>query len=309
MRLQTRLDEASDALDDAGDGNLEALRREGARLVADRDADLDRIARNLRAAEPRLRGPARAARPPRVGGDPRGAALAECSLSRSRRICAPRGARPASRHTGRAAAPASAGPRGRVRITFIAIPGSPGDSKPNATRPSVVLGLQFLVAPGRAARRGSGPVSPRQVRTAEAERSAARRACAAASSHSEAAMPELSERRTSSSCGPPVRTDRGRRRPHLREPRRRHEAGHPRGDRRSSPTGSRRARTSQPARPELGADRQHDLRAQRDLRVARRVDEHWRQATESWQDLPAFMDWSVRCGAATPHTEASSRAW
>ena len=47
VRLQTRLDEASDALDDAGDGNLEALRREGARLVADRDADLDRIARTL----------------------------------------------------------------------------------------------------------------------------------------------------------------------------------------------------------------------------------------------------------------------
>jgi patatin-like phospholipase/acyl hydrolase len=47
VRVQTRLDEASDALDDAGDRNLEALRREGARLVADRDADLDRIARTL----------------------------------------------------------------------------------------------------------------------------------------------------------------------------------------------------------------------------------------------------------------------
>ena len=47
MRLQTRLDEASDALDDAGDRNLEALRREGARLVEERSADLDRIARTL----------------------------------------------------------------------------------------------------------------------------------------------------------------------------------------------------------------------------------------------------------------------
>ncbi len=43
VRLQTRLDEASDALDDAGDRNLEALRREGARLVEERSADLDRI--------------------------------------------------------------------------------------------------------------------------------------------------------------------------------------------------------------------------------------------------------------------------
>ena len=47
VRVQTRLDEASDALDDAGDRNLEALRREGARLVAEREADLDRIARAL----------------------------------------------------------------------------------------------------------------------------------------------------------------------------------------------------------------------------------------------------------------------
>jgi patatin-like phospholipase/acyl hydrolase len=47
VRLQTRLEEASDALDDAGDRNLEALRREGARLVAERSADLDRIAAAL----------------------------------------------------------------------------------------------------------------------------------------------------------------------------------------------------------------------------------------------------------------------
>ena len=44
MRLQTRLDEASDDLDDAGDRNLEALRREGNRLVEERAADLDRVA-------------------------------------------------------------------------------------------------------------------------------------------------------------------------------------------------------------------------------------------------------------------------
>jgi patatin-like phospholipase/acyl hydrolase len=47
VRLQTRLDEASDALDDAGNRNLEALRREGARLIEARSADLDRIAAAL----------------------------------------------------------------------------------------------------------------------------------------------------------------------------------------------------------------------------------------------------------------------
>ena len=47
VRLQTRLEEASDALDDASDRNLEALRREGARLVATRSADLDRTAQAL----------------------------------------------------------------------------------------------------------------------------------------------------------------------------------------------------------------------------------------------------------------------
>jgi predicted acylesterase/phospholipase RssA len=44
VRLQTRLDEAADDLDDAGDRNLEALRRTGARLVEERSDDLDRIA-------------------------------------------------------------------------------------------------------------------------------------------------------------------------------------------------------------------------------------------------------------------------
>jgi patatin-like phospholipase/acyl hydrolase len=47
VRLQTRLVDASDALDDAGDRNLEALRREGARLVEERSGDLDRIAAAL----------------------------------------------------------------------------------------------------------------------------------------------------------------------------------------------------------------------------------------------------------------------
>jgi len=47
VRLQTRLTEASDDLDDAGDRNLEALRREGARLVEEHAADLDRVARLL----------------------------------------------------------------------------------------------------------------------------------------------------------------------------------------------------------------------------------------------------------------------
>jgi predicted acylesterase/phospholipase RssA len=43
IRLQTRLDEASDALDDASPENLAALRREAERLIADRDADIDRL--------------------------------------------------------------------------------------------------------------------------------------------------------------------------------------------------------------------------------------------------------------------------
>ena len=47
MRLQIRLEEASDALDDAGDRNLEALRREGSRLVETRAADIERIAAAL----------------------------------------------------------------------------------------------------------------------------------------------------------------------------------------------------------------------------------------------------------------------
>ena len=52
IRLQTRLDQASDALDDAGDRNLEALRREGARLIEERSADIDRIAAALAPAAP-----------------------------------------------------------------------------------------------------------------------------------------------------------------------------------------------------------------------------------------------------------------
>src|SRR3954471_11121417 len=51
VRLQAQLTEASDDLDDAGDRNLEALRREGNRLVEDRAGDLDRVARLLTAAD------------------------------------------------------------------------------------------------------------------------------------------------------------------------------------------------------------------------------------------------------------------
>jgi patatin-like phospholipase/acyl hydrolase len=51
VRLQTRLTEASDDLDDASDRNLEALRREGARLVEERAADLERIAGLLTSAD------------------------------------------------------------------------------------------------------------------------------------------------------------------------------------------------------------------------------------------------------------------
>jgi patatin-like phospholipase/acyl hydrolase len=43
VRLQTRLDEASDDLDDASAKNLAALRREAERLIAARSADIDRV--------------------------------------------------------------------------------------------------------------------------------------------------------------------------------------------------------------------------------------------------------------------------
>jgi uncharacterized protein len=43
IRLQTRLDDASDALDDASASNLAALRREAERLIARRSTDLDHL--------------------------------------------------------------------------------------------------------------------------------------------------------------------------------------------------------------------------------------------------------------------------
>ena len=43
IRLQTRLDEASDDLDDASPENLAALRREAEQLIAERTADIDRL--------------------------------------------------------------------------------------------------------------------------------------------------------------------------------------------------------------------------------------------------------------------------
>jgi predicted acylesterase/phospholipase RssA len=43
IRLQTRLEEASDDLDDASPGNLAALRREAERLIERRSADIDRL--------------------------------------------------------------------------------------------------------------------------------------------------------------------------------------------------------------------------------------------------------------------------
>jgi patatin-like phospholipase/acyl hydrolase len=49
LRLQTRLDEASDALDDASEANLAALRRVAERLIAARGADLDRLCERLAA--------------------------------------------------------------------------------------------------------------------------------------------------------------------------------------------------------------------------------------------------------------------
>jgi len=47
VRLQTRLEEASDDLDDASEENLAALRREAERLIAERDADIDRVCEAL----------------------------------------------------------------------------------------------------------------------------------------------------------------------------------------------------------------------------------------------------------------------
>jgi uncharacterized protein len=51
VRLQTRLDEASDALDDASPGNLAALRREAERLIARRSEDIDRLCAALTSGE------------------------------------------------------------------------------------------------------------------------------------------------------------------------------------------------------------------------------------------------------------------
>src|SRR3954447_23959779 len=50
VRLQSRLTEASDELDDARDHTLEALRREGARLGEERGADIDRVVAALQTA-------------------------------------------------------------------------------------------------------------------------------------------------------------------------------------------------------------------------------------------------------------------
>jgi uncharacterized protein len=49
VRLQTPLVEAADDLDDASEGNLAALAREAERLIAARDADIDRVCERLTA--------------------------------------------------------------------------------------------------------------------------------------------------------------------------------------------------------------------------------------------------------------------
>ena len=36
--------------------------------------------------------------------------------------------------------------------------------------------------------------------------------------------------------------------------------------------------------------------------VAAGVVEHWKQAVETWQDLPAFMDWSSKGKVGTLHS-------
>jgi uncharacterized protein len=52
LRLQVRLDEASDDLDDASPENLAALRREAERLIAARSADIDRACERLVGSSP-----------------------------------------------------------------------------------------------------------------------------------------------------------------------------------------------------------------------------------------------------------------
>jgi hypothetical protein len=47
VRLQTRLDEASDDLDDASPENIAALQREAERLIADNDAEIDAVCARL----------------------------------------------------------------------------------------------------------------------------------------------------------------------------------------------------------------------------------------------------------------------
>ena len=61
MRLQTRLDEASDDLDDASEDNLAALRREAERLIAERSDDIDRLIAMLTRSGPST--PAAGSRP------------------------------------------------------------------------------------------------------------------------------------------------------------------------------------------------------------------------------------------------------
>ena len=53
VRLQTRLDEASDDLDDASEQNLARLRREAERLIASHDAEIDAAVRAARGVTPR----------------------------------------------------------------------------------------------------------------------------------------------------------------------------------------------------------------------------------------------------------------
>ena len=123
VRLQTRLDEASDDLDDASEENLAALRREAERLIAARDADIDGVCaprvsserarsraavmvRAVEAAAHRRSTPAGAVRrhQPRACARPRSVTTsrgpatgsgARCTRPASRRGCCARGGRDA----------------------------------------------------------------------------------------------------------------------------------------------------------------------------------------------------------------------
>ena len=204
VRLQTRLDEASDALDDAGDRNLEAPRREGATAR-----------RRPRRRSTASLGPSRAAEPAYGQSPPEAAARhaaaatraarrsAECTLSRSRRICASawRSARIAAR-SARGSASVRSGSIGRRRRLHR----DPEPlQEPKPMLPLVALRLTSRL-PGRRpappARRPLSVLCLLAVRTADGKELRSRTAARLLIRRQDARH----RKTTSSSCRPPVRT-------------------------------------------------------------------------------------------------------